>query len=298
MKNQTLFRVFLICVLLLTGIGFAQAQGSARGLANGITIATKTEVTPDNPANALFSSSDAASTSGNTIYRVIKNEKDKTYFGYDLEVKEASEKGKYTVSIKPLSSAKSVGIKGFTAKTLPKYPDAIEVNEGDTIALDVMENPQTGEKVVDYIKIFYKPAPLTDYFAERTPIRDFTIDDVELKLLKFEVFADNQSILKVGGGARGANLTLYLKGRGRFIFSLFPRDGYDFQKIGAIEGNKILFKYNGVNYKIVSGEPFIGNGGHWNLWVLRDSNFKPSFTPDEPYEVGAMDKVDFQPSKQ
>ncbi|MGI9036084.1 MAG: hypothetical protein ACR2GD_08605, partial [Pyrinomonadaceae bacterium] len=238
--------------------------------------------------------------SGNIIYRILKDDKNKIYFGYDLEVKEASEKGKYTVFIKPLSSEsakKSAGVEGYKSNTLPKYPDAFEVNEGDTIALDVMENPNTKEKVVDYIKVFYKPAMMTDFFAGKMPIRDFTMNDVELKLTKFEFFADTQSILKSGSSASGTNLTLYLKGKGQFIFSLFPREGYDFQKIGAIEGNKILFKYNGVNYKIVSGEPIGGSGGHWNLWVLHNSNFKPEFSPDEPYEVGAMDELNLNNSK-
>ncbi|MGI8554752.1 MAG: hypothetical protein ACR2LT_00110 [Pyrinomonadaceae bacterium] len=300
MKKHKLFRAFLICTLLLLGINSGQAQWSARSFANGITVATATKITPKNPPKPLFSSYDTAAADGNIIYRILKDDKNKIYFGYDLEVKEAGETGKYTVFIKPLSSEsakKSAGVEGYKSNILHKYPDAFEVNEGDTIALDVMENPNTKEKVVDYIKIFYKPAPFTDFFAERIPIRDFTINDVELKLTKFEVFADNQSILKSGSSAGGANLTLYLKGKGQFIFSLFPRAGYDLQKIGAIEGNKILFKYNGVDYKIVSGEPIIGIGGHWNLWVLHNSNYKPEFSPDEAYEVGAMDELNLNISK-
>ena len=301
MDKQMLFRTMLFCILLMLCIGGVWAQSGATRFANGITVATKTEITPENPQKSQFINYSTPSAAGNIIYRIIRNDKNKTYIGYDLEAKEAGEKGKYIVSFKPLSSEsakKSAEVEGYTAKTLPKYPDSIEVKEGDTIALDVMENPQTKEKVVDYIKIFYKPATMNDLFVEREAIRDFTIDDVQLKLNEFEVFADNQSILKVGGGATGANLTLYLKDKGQFIFSLFPRAGYELQKIGAIEGNKILLKYGGVDYKIVSSSSIVVNGGHWNLWVLHNPNFKPTFAPDEPYEVGAMEKLNLNISKQ
>ena len=295
MNKSILFYICSIFILPVLNIGFVKAQG-ATGFANGITIATKTEITPINPQNSLRKNKfyEKASDKENIIYRIIANEKTKTYFGYDLEVKETNEKGKYKVFIKPLSSEnlKSAAEKdGFKPQTSPKYPDAVEINEGDLITLDVMENPQTKEKVTDYIKVFYKPADFTDFFAERTPIRDFTIDDIDLKIIKFEVFADNQSILKVGGGASGPNIFFNLKGKGRFIFSLFPRPGYDFQKIGEIENNKILFKYNGVDYKIVSSEPIVGAGGHWNLWVLPDPNYKSMY--EREYTVGAASKPEY-----
>ena len=298
MKKQILFRLSLICAWLLMGFGLVQAQWSSRGLANGITVATTTEITPKNSPNSQFKISDYDFPLNNSdvICRVIKNEKDKTYFGYELEVKASAEKGKYTVFINPLSAESKRSLKiveGYTIQTLTKSPLEIEVSEGDLITVAVMENPVTKEKVVDYIKVFYKPAPQTDFFAERKSIRDFTLDDVELQLNKFEFFADNQSILKVSGGAAGSNIFVYVKGRGRFVFSLFPHNGYKFQKIGVIEGSKILFKYGGVDYKIISGTAIVGTGGHWNLWVLYQPDYKPS-DPNEPHEYGGSDRGDFE----
>lgn len=277
MKNQILFRLLFAGILLVLNFVLTKAQTVTVSSDNGIAIGTKTEISPAISGISPFVVGGSSSKSGSGMYRILKDKNSKTYLGYTIEIKDAAVKGKYMVSISslPLESITAITkVEGFTEKTLPKYPNPIEVNEGDTIVLDVMENPATKEKVVDYIKVLYKPDPHTDFFPERKPLRDFTIDDASLELSGYEVFADNQSVLKEAGGRSGSNLPLYLPGKGQFIFSLAPHPGSNFQKIGSIEGNKILFKYEGVSYKIVSRAPIFLEG-HWNLWVSFDPNYKP-----------------------
>jgi len=77
-------------------------------------------------------------------------------------------------------------------------------------------------------------------------------------------------------------LWFYVPERGRFIFSLVPREGYSFEKIGILEGNKIEFVINGERYEWVSGVEILASGGVWNLWVLHDSRYTPLFGSDKP----------------
>lgn len=76
--------------------------------------------------------------------------------------------------------------------------------------------------------------------------------------------------------------------------SPFPRKGFDFQKIGTVENNKISFTFNGDNYKFVSTSPVLGSGGKWNVWVLHDSEYRSTFqlSPSSPYEYGAADSIE------
>ena len=46
-------------------------------------------------------------------------------------------------------------------------------------------------------------------------------------------------------------------GRGLFIISIQPHEGYDFQKIGVIEDNRISFTHGGDKYEWVSSLPMI-----------------------------------------
>jgi len=82
-------------------------------------------------------------------------------------------------------------------------------------------------------------------------------------------------------GCSGALLWLYIPGRGRFIFSLVPRDGYDFQKIAVLDENKITFTIDGEHYEWVSSTSILPSGGTWNLWVLRDTKYTPLFSAEE-----------------
>jgi hypothetical protein len=78
-------------------------------------------------------------------------------------------------------------------------------------------------------------------------------------------------------GCTGALLWFYVPERGRFIFSLVPREGYQFKKIAVLDDNKIEFSVNGERYEWVSSTSILPNGGTWNLWVLHDPDYTPLF---------------------
>jgi hypothetical protein len=65
--------------------------------------------------------------------------------------------------------------------------------------------------------------------------------------------------------------------RGRFIFSLVPREGYQFEKIAVLDDDRIEFTVNGEHYEWLSATPILPNGGSWYLWVLHDTNYTPFF---------------------
>ncbi len=300
MKNKMFIYLCLIWTLCFGLFSEVIAQESAVTFKNGITIAVKTETTPtDSANNALTNISSSYSTYSNnslenTMHRLMTDKKNKLYFGYDLVVEPQSEKNKFKVSIKPLSinPNKLLKVENFTAQVLPKYPKELLIDDGDTITLEILENAQTGVKIFDLIKVTTENLQGGNYFLERKPARDFTIDDVELRLTNFEVFINGERIEK-GGSMSGANVYFYLQGKGRFVMSPFARQGFDLQKIGVIEGNKIFFTFNGDNYKFISTSPILGTGGKWNLWILHDPNYRSTFAPDSPSEFGAADDIKF-----
>jgi hypothetical protein len=90
-------------------------------------------------------------------------------------------------------------------------------------------------------------------------------------------------------GFTGTLLWFYIPDRGRFIFSLVPREGYEFAKIAVVDDNRIEFTLNNERYEWLSSESILPNGGTWNLWVLHDTNYTPLF--------GAESSVPRMPSK-
>ena len=73
--------------------------------------------------------------------------------------------------------------------------------------------------------------------------------------------------------------------------SLFPRKGFNLQKIGVVEDNKLSFIFKGDNYRFVSSSPIIGSGGKWNVWVLHDPNYKPANQTTNKFEAGEIEDL-------
>jgi hypothetical protein len=153
--------------------------------------------------------------------------------------------------------------------SLPRYPEPQIINVSDTVELPLLINSQTGARISDVIRF---------EIDNPRPVRDFTLDDVVLKLAGFRLLINGEprSGDRPFGGFYGALPWFALPGKGRFILSIQPHEGYDFQKIGVLDGNMISFTFGGDNYEWVSGGPVINHGGKYYLWVLHDPNFEPS----------------------
>jgi hypothetical protein len=116
--------------------------------------------------------------------------------------------------------------------------------------------------------------------ASKRPARDFTLNDVALGVTNYRLFVNGEMVTADAptGGCAGAIIWFYLPERGRFILSLQPHPGYDFQKVGVIEHNRILFSLNGDQYEWRSEAPIVGQGGNWHLWVLHEAAYQPDET--------------------
>ena len=240
-----------------------------------------------NFAEAYFSS--------NTIRRVIVDSEGSLYFGYALVIEPMLQSKQFRVSVRPLSPEDEQDLrarKSFQSRRLhPNYNAAglarssspQIINDGDTFALDILVNPQTGDKITDIVTISASRARLEDAPMSETP-RDFTLEDVLMKMINYKLLINGELVAvgKQSGACAGALIWFHLPERGgRFIFSVMPHPGYDFQKIGTIENNKIKFTLNGDRYEWISNTPVVGNGGYWNLYVLYDKAYVP-----DPFLLG------------
>jgi hypothetical protein len=234
----------------------------------------------------IFESIDSEA-NANVVHRMLYDrDASGVHFGYDIWVERIEGSNKFRVTIKPLSQEykhnmrrdSRVHFPEHIASPDPHFPDPLTVEDGDTLTIDVLVNHTTGEKIGDVIKISSKPLNVRPRVKASRPARDFTIADFELKVLgsKIMVNGELEGGNGAGGGCAGSIIWFYLPNRGRFIVSLVPRPGYDFQKIATIEDNKILFSIGGDRYEWLSTSPIVGDGGSWNLWVLHDPDYQPS----------------------
>jgi hypothetical protein len=220
-----------------------------------------------------------------TLETALLNENTGVMLGYELQVEPIDQGTKLRVSIKPLTATairglrESVWVKKLAAKwpnkavtepqVLPQYPAPQIINLTDILKLNLWVNAETGATIGDQIR-----------FALDTPqpARDFTLDEVALKLNGFRLLINGE--VRNGersfGGFSGSLPWFYVPGKGRFIVSIQPHAGYGFQKIGVLEHNKLSFSVDGDKYEWITQEPILAYRSKWYLWVLHDAGYQPS----------------------
>lgn len=237
----------------------------------------------------------------NLIYRVFVDSKNELFFGYELLIEPVAATRQFRVAVRPLGEEYLQNLRArpaFRNRSLhPSYNAAAFstapqlVGDGDTFALDVLRNPRTGTKIVDVIQVSLADPSLQDSASEQPP-RDFALEDVMLKVTNCKLLINGETVYRSPGGSlAGSVIWLALPQRGRFVFSLVPRPGYDFQKVAKVEHDRISFEWNGERFEWVSSEPVVGLGGNWNLWVLHDPNYALDLFDQKPAPPGDSDKT-------
>jgi hypothetical protein len=152
------------------------------------------------------------------------------------------------------------------------------LDDGDAVSLDLLVNSESGVKIVDVVRVTFDRSTLREGYIESAP-KDFTLDAVALSVKNYSLTINGKLIgqSKSSIGCEGALLWFYIPERGRFIFSLVPREGYNFARVAVLDENRIEFTVDGERYEWLSSASILPNGGTWNLWVLHDTGYTPMF---------------------
>jgi hypothetical protein len=270
-------------------------------LQSGAHVSIRTESDPPGVAEAPSNFVEAEE-KPNLVRRLFVDTKDEMFFGYELLVERVAGSKQFRVAVRPLSEEylKQLAARpAFRKRRLhPSYnPAAFSVapqtiGDGDTFALDVLRNPRTGAKIVDVIQVSLSDAAAEEPAGDEP--RDFALEDISLQVKNYELLIDGESVYKSPGGSLSGPLVwLALRDRGRFVFSLVPRPGYDFKKSARLEGNRITFEWGGERLEWVSSEPVVGLGGNWNLWVLHDPDYSFDLFDQSPARAPSSSDTTF-----
>lgn len=213
------------------------------------------------------------------IHRYMTESEGRNYFGYDLLMEPLAEANTYRVTVRPLSiDATRLQLKdpaAWSKLPLPGYPAAQILRRGDTIALDLLANAATGQKIVDYIHIQDQKRLV---YTASGQARDFTAEDAELRLMDPRVSVNGRLLEPTAGytgGVTGAVVWFYLPERGRYFLSLAPHSRRGFQKTGEIRGSTLKFTMNGEHILVdCNGRVAPGNAAY-TLYVLHQAGWRP-----------------------
>jgi hypothetical protein len=220
--------------------------------------------------------------------RFIDDPAHKRSFGYDVRLIPSADGSTAEIRIEPLHAAEHAVQRGWTQfglpAGLPKYPVIPGLSVGDTVALDLLVNPSTGQKIVDYITLERQPV--------REPVHDFSLADVRLFLDRPHVLLDGK-LLESTADFRGGVVWLYVEGRGRFVFSLFPNQKLGFRDSGMVAGNALTFRDGTTEFRVECKSAVAPGQGPYNLYVVREPNWRPrGATPRQNIQFGSADRAE------
>jgi len=242
------------------------------------------------------------------IHRVMFDRHQRVYFGYDVSIEVLQEPNTYRVTFSRLTMT-SENIRqvlgsdasAWTQLATPDWggPAGRNIQGGEVLALDLLRNNATGQKIVDYVTVqtpsSHPPSKLgpwpRDFIYETGIARDFRTDDAELKI-DLEGITINGTLIPFNGGASGAALFFYVPMRGRFILSLTPHPELGFSKAGEVRGSTISFTIDDAEVSIVSSGRIAPGSGPFSLYVLREPTWVPSSGGGSTTIVGAADRLD------
>jgi hypothetical protein len=283
-------------IVPLSDGGFVAFQAEA-------TFASAKKASDSQPTRAVFDSQ-ALIDDNQTIHRLLVDTEGRPVFGYDLLVTANSTAKQFTVTARPLDQKFESRLLARTGTqpaivritTLPQSSESQVLDDGDAFSLDLLINPDSGIKIVDVVKVSFERPKLWNTTPKSLP-RDFTLDAIQLSVKEYQLQLNGKVIAtsKSTAGCAGALVWFYVPERGRFIFSLVPRDGYQFQKVGSVAGNKIEFTIGSDHYEWISSAPILSDSGPWNLWVLHDPKYTALLVAADPAaakEKDAWDKLD------
>lgn len=247
------------------------------------------------------------------IHRFMVDNSRHVYFGYDIAIDRVAEESAFRVTIRPLSiGAEKLHYFSDPANwsilplPLPGYPAPQTLHSGDVIALDLMTNAETGQKIVDYLTILpprrgvgtFNPDPPRQFpYVPGTP-RDFTIDDASLRLTAPRLTINgklDESSTRITGEVTGAAVWIYVPNRGRFILSLAPNQALGFRKAGEVRGSVLSFTLGADSFSIDCASPIAPGELPFNLYVLQDRSWKPTypFADLSAFTMGAADRAEW-----
>jgi hypothetical protein len=235
---------------------------------------------------------DAKDGQPDVFHRFLTDPASKTYWGYDVEVEPTDNPGSARLRFKPFSLKadqldKRYHAEEFRALPSPQLPDET-FQSGQTIAIDVLKNPITGQRVVDYLEVSFEP---TGGVPSKAEPRDFEVSDVVLHILAPSLRVNDTDVPRGVVADRWIArklVWLSVPGHGRFLLSLVPFAGHPFQKLGAVRGSTISFAWNGDRYEWQTERSFTESSGNWNLYVLA----LPPAARSQGFTFGAVNSVE------
>ncbi|HEY6344261.1 MAG TPA: hypothetical protein VIY49_22435 [Bryobacteraceae bacterium] len=290
---------------------FAQTGVIAQGSVNRLSFSFYWQSRLEPPSPPLADDlgySAGYNSADDSIYRVMLDRAHRTYFGYQVHVVPIPQ-NMYRLTFHPLNltldnfkqlhmeepekwNKWDIGAPAsrplfqppvlYLQPLAPGYPfrEAPDrVHELDVVAVDLLVNQTSRQKIVDYVVIqgpsrswtWNQLNTVREFSYPGGEPRDFALQDAGLRFVEPQVsFNGKVWQVPVPGEVSGAYVWLAAPNRGAYVLTLAPHPEGGFQKAGEVRGTSLRFTLGADTVVVTSSKPIVSSDAAFNLYVRLD----------------------------
>jgi hypothetical protein len=263
-----------ILFFLLLGLfcaAWCQAAVSAVvSLSNGVQVSLATATDNGTPVKL---NADLEPASGDSFYRIFRDENNLTVFAYELEVTRTSDGNDFRMIAKPATEAFAARFPNSDGgKPTPTLSAALEspvLHPGERFHIPIPTAPQLGQTLTDTVRVVLHQPGMEN---------NATPGSARIQFDSLKVFIHGQLASPAGRGAdvAGRYAMFYLPGHGGYFFSANSSEPAPFANIVVVNGNQLTFNIDNEMYDCTANAPILLRSERGQLWLYYDPNYKPS----------------------
>ena len=252
-------------------------------LSNGVHLRIESSLGRPTPQQVI--SAAMAPASGNSFYRIFRDQNGLAVYAYELMVERLTSQTEFRLTLKPAGAGlervfpRANG--GKPTPTLSATRQLATLHSGDRVEIPVFEMAGTGQPVVDGIELRLDSAP--------PPARSG--DALRFAGLKVSVGGYLFSSEGTKGVVSGRYAMFYLPGSGGYFFAMDEPAGRGFTKAGWIDGTRMEFVLDNRSFECVAQVPILvgpeAGSGRAQVWVFHDPAYKPEGNWTRPLDSPA-----------
>jgi hypothetical protein len=254
----------LAVAIASAGICAAQASSTV-SLSNGVEVRIVADF--GRPTGQQTLTVEMARASGESFYRIFKDQNNLAVFAYELAVSRSASGSEFYFTAKPAMTEFAARFPNADAgKPVPSLSSEhqLKLRSGDGDELGLFEIPGMGLSVTDRVYVTVNPEGAAD------SVGPFRFTDLKVSINGARALGPARSSIS------GRYAMFYIPGRGGYFFSTDPPLGRAFVKSGSIDGNRMQFTVENNNYECTSAKPILPNSESAEVWVYHDPAYKPA----------------------
>jgi hypothetical protein len=247
------------------------AQDSSRvSLSNGVQLTITTRSDNASPV-ALKTSLEPAT--GNSFYRIYRDENNLAVFAYEMEVARTSDGENFRVTARAATEAFAAKYPnadgGKPTPTLSTPLVSPLLHSGEQFSIPIPSNPGLGQNLTDTVQL---------RLGERGALNASAAASAQIRLAGLKVYIQGKSASPTGAGAdvAGRYAMFYIPGHGGYFFSNEPVDQKPFVQGAVVDGRHLTFTLDNETYDCTATAPILVHADRGQLWVYHDPDYKPA----------------------